>query len=128
MIVVLRKYGISILFCILILFACFMNVSSLPPAPMTNFDKVVHFFMFLFLGGCIYFENTDYFKRAISTRRIFWSSFLFPALYGGLVELIQNYISPYRTGDWGDFLWDSIGAFFAFVIVLMINRKRSFNA
>ncbi|MDL2322592.1 VanZ family protein [Bacteroidales bacterium OttesenSCG-928-A17] len=125
MIAILRKYWISIFFSVLILIACFISLESMPRAPMTNFDKLVHFGMFFFLGGCIYFENTNYFRRSISIRRIFWGSLLFPAFYGGLVELIQNYISPHRTGDWGDFLWDSIGAVLAFFIVLLINKRHN---
>ena len=118
----LKKYRFSILFSLFILIACFINLGSLPSSPMTNFDKVVHFFLFFFLGGFVYFENTDYFKKNVSYQRIVWGSFFFPVLYGGLIELMQNYISPYRVGDWGDFLWNSIGAFIAFAIALRINR------
>jgi VanZ like family. len=118
----IKKYWISLLFSLLILIACFINPKPLPPSPMSNFDKVVHFFMFLVLGGSIYFENTNHFKVAVRFRRIAWGTLFFPVLYGGLVELIQNYVSPYRTGDWGDFLWDSIGAFIAFAVALSINR------
>ena len=118
----LKKYRFSILFCFFILIACFINLKPLPPSPISNFDKVVHFFLFFLLSGFVYFENTDYFKKTVSYQRIAWGSFFFPVLYGGLIELMQNYISPYRVGDWGDFLWNSIGAFIAFAIALRINR------
>lgn len=100
-----------------------MNTEPLPIAPMNNFDKGIHFFMFFLLSGCIYFENTNYFKKRITYQRIMWGSLFFPVFYGGMVEIIQNYVSPYRVGDWGDFLWDSVGAFIAFAIALKINTK-----
>ena len=118
----LRKYLLTITFSLLILIACFISLGSLPAPPMSNFDKLVHFAMFFLLGGCVYFENTRYFRHSINIPRIIWGTLIFPVLYGGLVELIQNYISPYRVGDWGDFFWDTIGASLAFVIAIIIKK------
>ena len=122
----LKKFCFSILFCLLILVACLMNLSPLPSDPMTNFDKLVHCAMFFCLSGLVYFENTNRLKQSVKLRRIFWGTLVFPILFGGIIELIQNYLSVYRTGDWLDFLWNSIGATLAFGLALYINSlKRS---
>jgi VanZ family protein len=91
--------------------------------PVDNFDKIVHFLMFFALSGVVFFENTGYFRRRISLVRIFFGSFLYPTLFSGLIELMQEFFSSARTGDWIDFLFDGMGAFFGILICFFINRK-----
>jgi VanZ family protein len=90
---------------------------------MTDFDKLVHLLMFLGLSGTVFFDNTKYLRKQISRRRIILGSFLLPTLISGGIELLQEYFTPYRTGDWRDFLYDGIGAFLGLVICLAINRR-----
>ncbi|MDR2086022.1 MAG: VanZ family protein [Dysgonamonadaceae bacterium] len=120
----MKKFRISVFLTVLILFLCFINLSDIPEnMPVENFDKFVHFLMFFALSGAIFFDNTAYFKRQISLNRIFWGSFLFPTLFSGFIELLQEYLSSTRTGDWIDFLFDGIGAFLGIVICFLINSK-----
>lgn len=122
----LKKHWVTILLVLLIIWACLMKVPDITPRiKMTDLDKLVHFLMFSILGGCVYFENTAYFRKAISCQQIVWGSFLFPIVFSGLIEILQEYLTPYRTGDWMDFLWDVIGAFFTLAVCLTINRKIS---
>jgi len=125
MIRLLKKYGLSLLCLTVIFILCFMKTSSLPAPPVRNFDKVVHAFMFLGLSGVVFFDNTNYLRSAISNSRIFWGTFLFPTLLGGLIEIMQAYLTTYRTGDWLDFLFDGVGAIIGCGIALLINRHLS---
>jgi VanZ family protein len=100
-----------------------MNTADLPAPPVVDFDKLVHLFMFLGLAGVIFFDNTKYLKQQISRRRIFWGSFLFPTLFSGAIEILQEYCTIDRTGDWLDFLSDGIGALIGLFICLQINRR-----
>lgn len=119
----LQHYWITILLCLLILAACSISLPEIPMEPeFDNIDKLVHLCMFLGLGLCTYFENTRYFKIPVSYQRIVWGSFLFPILFGGLIELIQEYLSLNRSGDWMDFVWDMAGAFLALAICLRANK------
>jgi VanZ family protein len=119
----LKKYWISILLNIIILILCFIDTTPLPEAPMTNFDKLVHLIMFMGLSGTIFFDNTRYLRLKISTRRIFWGSFFLPTIFSGAIELMQEYFTTTRTGDWMDFLFDGIGAFLGIGICFLINRR-----
>ena len=119
----LKKYFLTIIFSSLFLCLCLISMQDLPEAPMTNFDKLVHFLMFLSLSGCVFFENTKYLKRKISRRRIVWGSFIFPTVFSGLIEIMQEYLTPFRCGDWMDFLWDTMGTLLGLVICLIINAK-----
>jgi len=115
-----RKFWISILLYTVILVLCFMNTASLPKSPMPNFDKFVHFLMFMGLSGAAFFDNTRYLRQSIRKRRIFWGSFLLPVLMGGLIEITQRYFG--RTGDWFDFFSNVIGTLIGILICLLINH------
>ncbi len=123
MISFLKKYKITIFLGLVIVILCFMNTQSLPSVKMTDFDKLAHFLMFGALGGTLFFERSGYFKNKISNAKLFLLTFLFPTLFSGLIELIQEYFTSNRTGDWFDFLFDGIGAFTAFIICLLINKR-----
>ena len=119
----LKKHWISIPLCLVILYLCLMNTEPLPKVGMTNFDKMVHFSMFLTVSLVVFFENTYYFKRRISVGKMLYFSFFFPTIYSGLIEIMQEHLSPTRSGDWMDFLFDGLGAFLGFIVCLAINRK-----
>ncbi|MDH8701531.1 VanZ family protein [Dysgonomonadaceae bacterium PH5-43] len=119
----IKQYWISILLSSVILFLCFMSTEPLPAVPMTDFDKVVHFLMFLALSGTVFFDNTSYFKKRITYQRIVWGSFFFPIVFSGLIEILQEYATTYRSGDWMDFFYDTMGAFVGLAICLKINSK-----
>lgn len=123
----LAKHWISIPICLVILYLCFMNTQSLPEVHVSNIDKFVHAIMFLGLSGVIYFENSFYLKKKISLRTIIIYSFLFPTVYGGLIEIGQEYFSSFRTGDWIDFLFDIIGISLGILICLLINKQLLFR-
>jgi len=124
----LRKYWISIFLIIVILVLCFMDTEPMPKVPMKNIDKLVHFLMFFALAGTVFFDNTGYFKRKISFKRIIFGSFFFPTLFSGLIEIMQEYLPVNRTGDWFDFLFDGIGAFIGICICFLINKSLSLRA
>ncbi len=124
MIIFFKKYKISIALSVVILILCFMDTVSLPKVEMTDFDKLAHFLMFGTLGGCVFFERSDYFKSKVSNVTLFLVSFLFPTLFSGLIELGQEYFTSYRSGDWRDFLFDGMGASVALIICFLINRKK----
>jgi VanZ family protein len=121
MILLLRKYLLSILFVLITLVLCFMNVAPLPAPPVVNFDKFVHSVLFLGLAGVIFFENTNYLRTSITQKRIFWGTFLFPVALGGAIEIAQGALTVTRSGDWYDFLFDIIGAIVGWGIALGIN-------
>ena len=88
---------------------------------MSNFDKLVHTLLFLALSGVLFFDNTSYLRLPISKMRILFASFLFPVAIGGLIEILQAYLTTTRSGDWFDFIFDGLGAFLGLGIALLIN-------
>jgi VanZ family protein len=118
---VLLRYWISISIFTVILVLCFIHIEGLPRTTPTNIDKIVHLLMFLGLSGTVFFDNTRYLRRSVSYGRIVYGSFLFPLIVGGVIEILQEQLTTYRSGDWKDFLFDAIGAAAGALIVLCIN-------
>jgi VanZ family protein len=116
------NYWLSILINLIILTLCLIDTSQIEAPPMTNFDKLVHLLMFMGISGVIFFDNTSYLRKRISSQRIILGSFLFPVIFGGIIEILQAYLTTSRSGDWMDFLFDTIGSFFGILICLVINR------
>jgi hypothetical protein len=90
---------------------------------MTNFDKLVHILMLGGVSGVIFFDNSFYFRKRVSGRSIFWGSFVFPIVLGGLIEIGQEYLPVNRFGDWWDFWFNVIGVICSFFICLAINWR-----
>ena len=122
MIDVLKKYWLSLFVIIIVLILCFINTSQLPKSPALNFDKLVHVIMFMGLSGVIFFDDTGYLRFPISKMRIFFGVFLFPVAFGGLIEIMQAYLTTTRSGDWFDFGGDVVGSVVGMLIALLINR------
>jgi VanZ family protein len=57
----------------------------------------------------------------VTSKTIFISLF-FSIIYGGIIELIQQYVLLLRTGDLYDFLSDIIGAIIGVIIFLLIEK------
>ena len=95
--------------------------------PIVGLDKVVHLLMYAaFAFLCLW----GYRKQFISNGQAYQKKALLIAtvisiLYGGLTEIMQEYLVPSRTGDWFDFLADSIGTLLgAFVFHLFYRHKK----
>lgn len=121
-ITLLKKYCFTILVLLIIFILCLMNTAPLPIPPIRNIDKYMHEIMYVGLAGVVFFDNTGYLRFSISKMRIFLGSFLFPIVIGGLIEIMQTYLTTTRTGDWLDFLFDTAGAFLGWGISLLINQ------
>ena len=119
----LKQYWMSTILCGVVLYLCMMDVSSMPKAPMSNFDKLVHFLMFVAVAGVVFFESSRYFRTGVSNLRMLLGVLMFPVLFGGAIELLQEYCTLARNGDWMDFLFDVYGVVSCFLVCYIINQK-----
>lgn len=122
--IVLKKYRISLILIVIILILCFVNPPEVPHnLRITNFDKSVHFLMFLGLAGSVFFDASFHLKQKVSGWMIFGGSFLFPVVFSGGIEIAQEYLTAVRNGDWMDFLFDVTGICCGCSVCWLINRK-----
>jgi len=91
-----------------------ITLSTIPvpeEAPLSDvplIDKWVHMVMYFGLVLVMWFDHV-----VRSHKKIGWKNYLFMFLYatllGGLMELVQAYLTTCRSGDWIDFEADTIG-------------------
>lgn len=77
-----------------------------------NMDKLVHVGLFFVLTLVLYWET----HRLSTTQRFAGLIMIaWPVLLGGLLELVQQYCTTYRTGNWGDGIADVAGVIIAWI-------------
>lgn len=105
-----KYYGPAILWALFIFTMCTIKLSDEGNSYLffPGFDKLVHCgFFFVMVVFCCY----GLIRRSgfISYGAVIIIMFI-SILYGGIIELLQNYVFTWRDGDWSDLFSDSVGA------------------
>lgn len=121
----IKKYPVSLVFILLVIYLSFFKPPSVPEVALfPHADKIVHFGMYFVMSALLWWE----FRRSHKKRTGMWhawvGAFLCPVLFSGIVELLQEYCTTYRGGDWLDFLANTTGAAFASLIAYYLLRTR----
>ena len=105
-----RRYPFSTL-CVVLIWLLSLTPYS-PETPFDNvafIDKWTHFVMYGGSAFVVWCEYWHHHHRADYGRLWLWAGTGL-SLMGGMLELIQEYCTTERSGDWIDFLADGIGA------------------
>ena len=101
--------------------------SLLPPVkPMVGMDKVVHLLMYAtFAFLCIWGYRRQFVENGEAYRKkALMLALVISIAYGGLTELMQEFLVPKRTGDWFDFLADGIGTGIGVLVFHLFFRRK----
>lgn len=120
------KYHLSIIFLIIITYlSCFRpphtSLSNIP-----NFDKYVHILMYMTLSFLIWFEFICYNKKKTKQKVLLYGFIrgcIFPIFFGSMMEVVQKYMTTYRSFEWNDILSDAIGSVFISIIFFIYIYK-----
>ena len=99
------------LFIILAIATLTLTPPGEPGPGIAGFDKLLHFLAFAALAM----------PMAYAGRMPLFLIVLAAMAYGGLIELIQPHVG--RSGEWGDWLADGLGAFLGAGLAAMIGRR-----
>lgn len=104
----IRRYPCSMLLTALVLYLSFFKVPKTQLEDVPFIDKWVHMVMY---GGYTLVMWIEYLR---SHTRIHFTQTLLgivvaPILLSGIIELLQEYCTETRSGDWFDLLANSIG-------------------
>ncbi|MBR1412877.1 MAG: VanZ family protein [Prevotella sp.] len=119
MTIFVRKYPFSLL-CILLIW----TLSLLPFFPETPLDDVAFIdkwtHLVMYGGTCcvIWWEYLHSHQKA-NYNRLFLFAWLAPILMSGLLELLQEYCTTTRSGEWIDLLANTTGVTLAALIGLI---------
>jgi len=118
------RYYFTLFLTIVITVLSTIPVPEVPElADVPFFDKWVHFVMYGALTCAMWLDKWLICKR---NKEYTYSlsfvllSFFFPAIWGGLMELAQAYLTTCRSGDWVDFYADTFGALLGVLLSLGI--------
>ena len=86
-----------------------------------GFDKVVHSCMYL--GTCcIFWMESARCQRPKRTSVKLLLGVVAPIVMSGIIELAQEYLTTYRSGEWADLAANSVGVIVAFGISILAKR------
>ncbi len=118
----LRFYPLT-LFCIALIW--FLSLFFMPPeTPLSDvafIDKWTHLVMYGGTSAVLWWEYVRHHERLCA-----WKLWLFAVvgmiMMGGVIELVQAYCTTNRSGEWLDFLADSLGVGLGALIGLLFWR------
>ena len=119
---IVKTFPLTIFCVALIWYLCLFrppHIRTLEGIP--NFDKVVHCSMYL--GTCSIFWLESFFHHLTWNKlKLALVAVMFPILMSGIIELAQEYFTTYRSGDWADFLANSVGVLLSLFSMLALKH------
>ncbi|WP_300727589.1 VanZ family protein [uncultured Bacteroides sp.] len=115
----LKTYPVSFFIIIII---CYLSLFKPPQTELDSIphiDKLVHLCMY---GGltCIIWTEYLYHHKTINAKRLVFAGILLPICMSGMIEIIQATCTDNRSGDWFDFLANTLGVIIATILVRYI--------
>lgn len=95
----------SIVFCA-IAYGCLLRKPIYTLPPINNGDKWVHWFAFMALTLTLLLDSR---KAKLEKWKMWILATIFPILYGGVIEILQEQYFYPRSGELEDWLADCIG-------------------
>ena len=121
----IKKYPFS---CILIAAIWYLSLLfNAPETPLDNvllIDKWVHIVMYGGTFTVLWIEYIRQHQQPDYRKLVIWA-FIAPIVMSGIIELLQEYCTETRNGDWLDLLANAIGVALAALIGLVLFRLRS---
>lgn len=108
----LRTYPLTLLCAVLVWYLCLLKPPSLRITHFVGSDKVAHVLMYLGLCGTLWWEYLRGPDQLSVARRVVCFVCL-PVLMSGLIELLQEYATRHRSGDWYDLAANTLGILMA---------------
>lgn len=117
-----KRYILTLVTSVVILCLTFYKpVGIVRTNTVVELDKVVHFIMYFTQCAVFWYES---FKITLHPRKILMVVFavIVPIIFSGVMEYLQYLLTSYRTGDFDDFVFNTIGVIVASVFSLFVTR------
>ncbi len=125
----IKRYPFTTVLILGIWVVCLIPIPETPLSGVTLIDKWTHVVLYTILGCCIWIETARS-RQKLSNKQLFILTFAAPIIMGGLIEIVQaTCTGGNRSGEWMDFLADSIGVVLSLLIGILLatclsKRKR----
>ena len=120
-----RNYPIScVLFAVIWYLSLFFKAPETPLDNVLLIDKWVHLVMYGGTCGVLWIEYLRQHERPDYKKLFFWA-WVAPILMSGVIELLQEYCTETRNGDWIDLTANAIGVTLGAVFGLIVLKFRN---
>jgi len=120
----LKKYPATIIYTLIIMYLSFTPMSTFKGIPTVKFeDKFVHFLIYVLYSVVLVWDM----KKAGVTKKteIVLIAVVYPILFGGFIEIMQETFFKPRSAEWLDWFADIAGALLGYLIANLIFRKKT---
>jgi len=118
----LRRYPIALLLTASIVLLSLLPIPDIKmPVDVPLADKWTHMVMYGVLTLAIWVEYRRAHRKSNAWRLLVFA-FLAPVAMGGILELMQAYLTTCRSGEWLDFVANTIGVCIGSAIGILIMK------
>ena len=118
--IMVRRYPLTTVCVIVIWVLCLIPIPETPLSHVRLIDKWTHLVMYGGLCTVIWAEQLRCYHRVAWSRAVV-GAIVAPVLMGGLIEIVQAYCTGgRRSGEWMDWVADSIGVAIGAVIGILL--------
>lgn len=118
-----QTYILSLLTAAFILYISVIHISSNPLPQVKSLDKIVHILMYLGLTTTMGIEYLRGQSHSKPTRLKLLLPWMIAVVYGGVIELLQAYCTTNRSGDWYDWMGNTLGATLSLIGLWLISDR-----
>ena len=120
----IKKYTFSLAIILIVIYLSFFKPPRMDDIPLfPGVDKVVHFCMYGGMSGMLWLE---FLRNHRKYETVLWHAWigavLCPIVMSGIIEILQEYCTTYRGGDWFDFLANTCGVIAATAFAWFVLR------
>lgn len=91
---------------------------------IVGIDKIIHALMYVALSLALWMEYLRAHRGGLKMFWVWMLAFVFPIVFGGVVEILQGTCTAYRGAEWIDFWADVLGTALA---ALLASRTKLYR-
>ena len=118
---IIKTFPFSIAVTVAIWVLCLIPIPETPLSDISLVDKWTHFVMYGVLTLVMLWERG---KNPMKPMISVWQLLLIPIVMGGLIELAQRYLTTCRSGEWLDFVGDTIGVVIGAILYVAFHAAK----
>ena len=118
---IIKTFPFSIAVTVAIWVLCLIPIPETPLSDISLIDKWTHFVMYGVLTLVLLWERG---KNPMKPMISVWQLLLIPIVMGGLIELAQRYLTTCRSGEWLDFVGDTIGVVIGAILYVAFHAAK----
>ena len=120
----IKHYPLSLFIILAVVYLSFFKPPSTEISTWQHLDKVVHIGMYFGMSGMLWLEFIRAHRQIHTPVWHAWiGALVCPVVFSGIVELLQEFCTTYRGGDWWDFAANATGAALASLIGYGLQKR-----